>query len=864
LNKKILLRIIIVLISLWIILLGIVYITNGKYLDHAIGILKSQLDSHLATEIQINREDIHLSFLKTFPYASIELNNILIKSAPVIRKEDFRITGTDTLLFAERISLIFDLKSLLSKKYQLKKVEIDDAILHLLSDKQGNVNYNIIRTSPQDILQDTVRFNLKKLSFRNMHTIYYDAGSNFIYSGIISNAEMQGSFTSENFLVKTRINSTDNYLDVQRISYLKKEPIALNLLLRKHASVYTLSESEISVFGIDLKAEGKYVSANRTYDLRFSGKELPLQKIKTALLRHWTDRLIVLPQKGDLTLKGKISGKGTASPLISLQFKVNDGILRDREKSVKITDFYVQGYYTNGRKMNKSSRYLRIDSLSAQSGKSILFLSGKVQNFDAPIFDARIRGYVELGKLMIIKQLSRKFELSGIMKGNINTKGSLTSVQKISSGDLKRILLRGTLQFENATVKSLTNSLPASVISGIVTVRNLQEISLDSIVVHTGKSDLQVRGEATHLPFFSVDKSVYPIYRCTVKSDEFHVEDFLPRSPEGSKGEFKIEFPDSLIVHAGISIRSFSFGKFVADNVSGDFYYTPKTVWVRNFSINTQEGKIQSEIQIRQSSDKLYAESNADLHHLNISKLFYAFNEFGQTVITHEYIRGYISGTTYASTAWNLYLKPIYSELQIASEVTIDNGELNNYTPLLGLSEYIEVNELKHVRFERLRTSIHVENEKVTIGQMQINSSAISLTGSGEHNFDNSYVYRFQVQLSDVLWKKAKKKKPENTEFGYVVDDGSGRHTIPLSITGKDTIFEVHYDKKTAGSILHEKISNEKQVWKELLSPGEQTEESSQQELPVEWEDQLPTDKTQDSSNAERKKSDFEIEWKDE
>jgi hypothetical protein len=217
-----------------------------------------------------------------------------------------------------------------------------------------------------------------------------------------------------------------------------------------------------------------------------------------------------------------------------------------------------------------------------------------------------------LGKLMIIKQLSRKFELSGIMKGNINTKGSLTSVQKISSGDLKRILLRGTLQFENATVKSLTNSLPASVISGIVTVRNLQEISLDSIVVHTGKSDLQVRGEATHLPFFSVDKSVYPIYRCTVKSDEFHVEDFLPRSPEGSKGEFKIEFPDSLIVHAGISIRSFSFGKFVADNVSGDFYYTPKTVWVRNFSINTQEGKIQSEIQIRQSSDKLYAESNAD------------------------------------------------------------------------------------------------------------------------------------------------------------------------------------------------------------------------------------------------------------
>jgi hypothetical protein len=862
-KRKTLLQIVIGLLILWSILLGILYITSGKYFDHAIGILKKQLDKYLKTEIEINREDIHLSLIRNFPFASIELENILVKSAPDFRKEDFPGVFTDTLLFARKVSLIFDLKSLLSKKYQLKKVGIEGAIVQILSDKNGRGNYNIIRTEVDSSQSDSFRFDLKKVSLDNVKLCYRDAKTKFIYVGNISQAECSGSFSSDNFMVNLQAESFDDDLSVHDVSYLYKEEINLNIMLSKRAGNYTLKEGVINAFGIPLQVGGRYSSCDRNYTLNFSGNSLPFQRLKSAMQKQLSDKLILIPQKGDLNIKGNITGRGSGSPVIVMQFKVIDGVLRNNKKDIKVTDFFAQGYYTNGQKLKQSAGFLRIDSLSARSGSSIFFLSGQIQNFNAPIFEMRTRGYIELDKLLFIQELADKYKLAGIVKGNIQARGSLPNSKKFSKADMKKILFQGMLQFDQAYIKPLRNPLPASIISGIIRVKNMQEVELQDISIQTGKSDLKIRGQVTHLPIFSDVQTEFPMFIGKVNAEVFHVEDYLTISSGENGKELKIEFPDSIRVNADIFINSFTFGKFSASDVSGGFLYNPKTIIVRNFSMNTQEGKIQSDIRIQYLDDAIQAESEAYLQHVDLSKLFYAFNEFGQTVITHEYIDGFLSGRVNAKTSWDFSLNPIYKKLELSSQVTIDNGELVNYTPLLGLSDYIEVEELKDIKFDRLQTTVNVVNEKVIIGQMYINSSAISITGSGEHNFDNSYIYRFQVGLSDVLWKKAKKKKPENTEFGYVVDDGLGRHIIPLAITGKDTTFEVIYDKRTAGSMLQDKIIKERQTWKELLSPTNQIPEEKNQDASIDWEDNQKQSKT-DSTKTTKKEQDFSIEWEDE
>ncbi len=87
---------------------------------------------------------------------------------------------------------------------------------------------------------------------------------------------------------------------------------------------------------------------------------------------------------------------------------------------------------------------------------------------------------------------------------------------------------------------------------------------------------------------------------------------------------------------------------------------------------------------------------------------------------------------------------------------------------------------------------------------MEILSSAADFSVSGKHSFDNNYEYHIKVYLSEILSGKYRKSKKLNSEFGTIEDDGLGRTSLFLKITGKDDNIKVAYDIKAAGSNIRE------------------------------------------------------------
>jgi hypothetical protein len=489
---------------------------------------------------------------------------------------------------------------------------------------------------------------------------------------------------------------------------------------------------------------------------------------------------------------------------------------------------------------------------------------------NSPILSGHLRSNIELERLSAIEAPKQRFELSGLANATIFFKGILPALKTFRPSDLNKLALRGDLRFENIYIKSLVNPLPPATVSGKITVKSLREINLEQIWVKTGNSSFVIDGTVTNIPVFEEDSLFVPLYRCRVESPEFHVEDFLIKENKKSTEITKAAFPDSIIVFANFNAQKFMFGKFEASNVSGDIQYQTKTLRISNFSMNSQEGTINSNINISQKEGLFITHCEANLQRIDISNMFYSFNNFGQTVISSENLGGMISGTVQVTAAWDQLLNPILDSIYLQSEIEINQGEIINYLPLMGLSRFIEVEELKHIRFDRLQTSINISQKTVFISQTDIRSSAISLTGSGEHYFDNSYIYHLQVQLSDILWKKAKKKKPENTEFGYIADNGLGRTTLPLSIKGKDTDFYVSYDKKTARNSFREKVIKEKNELHSLFAPSVEsvnTPEDNQDNnvMQIEWNEDTANKKGPKQKNkTEEKKQEYSIEWKDE
>ena len=90
------------------------------------------------------------------------------------------------------------------------------------------------------------------------------------------------------------------------------------------------------------------------------------------------------------------------------------------------------------------------------------------------------------------------------------------------------------------------------------------------------------------------------------------------------------------------------------------------------------------------------------------------------------------------------------------------------------LSKYIELEELREVKFKQLNNQILIQNETVYIPRFNVFSSALNLSMEGNHSFKDEIDYSFTLRLKDFLGKKA--KKPKENEFGYVEDEEFGRN----------------------------------------------------------------------------------------
>ena len=206
----------------------------------------------------------------------------------------------------------------------------------------------------------------------------------------------------------------------------------------------------------------------------------------------------------------------------------------------------------------------------------------------------------------------------------------------------------------------------------------------------------------------------------------------------------------------------------------------------------------------------------ADLNRIDIQQLFTSFNNFSQSFIVDENLSGKLGGKASFSACWDNHLNFIPSSLTAQADVEIINGELLKFEPMLSLSKYINVEELKHIKFKTLKNTIYIYDQNIRIPEMLINTSAFNIALSGTHSFDNDFDYRLRVALSDVLFKKAKRKKKEIEDY-LIMENDAEKTVIPVSIIGNPDDFNVEFDSKRAFDLIKENLQQQGTEMKEYL-----------------------------------------------
>jgi len=375
--------------------------------------------------------------------------------------------------------------------------------------------------------------------------------------------------------------------------------------------------------------------------------------------------------------------------------------------------------------------------------------------------------------------------------------------------------ISGGISLEDVMVKIREEGIPFTDLNGTIFIDNdFWEPSLSGFF---GESDFTLTGSGLNLISFLLNGNEELVASATFRSNHFDLQEVLNSLSGKESGQnASIKFPDNLNLKLDFIINDFLKDRFNASNVRGIAQYDAPFFYIDSLTMQTMEGTLRGGFgMIQDMEGDIITNVKASLFNMDIQKLFFAFNNFGQSQLTHEHMKGSISGTSVFSAEFDSSFTIRFESILSENDITILDGELNGYSPILALSRFIEVEELQNIQFETLENTILLRDNQVIIPTMDIQSNALNLSASGTHGFNNQYDYRLRLKLSEILYSKA--RGSGNTEFD-IAEDETDTRILFLKITNTGSGANVELDREKTAEKIRNDLKNEKAELKRVLN----------------------------------------------
>jgi len=781
------------------------------YEDEVKNLVVSKLNQNLLTEISV--DDINFSVLRKFPNASLEFKNVCIKSSTGINKKDFDI-NVDTLCFAEKLFLEFNIRDIFNKQYNIQKVNLENGKINILIDKSGNENYLFWEKKSNS---GESNLDLKKVELNEVKLHHINRIKELNYSTFIKAAELSGNLSQDVFDLTLDVQTINNFLEIEKISYLENRKLSAEITLGVDSINTVIHKGNINLSGIKFSINGNF---GDELNLDIKGQDINIKSFLSLLPRSLISEIDDFKSEGlfyiDCNISGKVDKRN--SPHIKASFGIEKAEVRYISEGIDLKNVNLQGVYTNGSSNSSETASLKIKNISAQYNASSFSGEYTLENFINPRIIINLKTEADLND---IKQLinSDTIEVfNGKIQAEFKYQGFQKKINELTESDFKYAQTQGFVKLYNANLKLVESGLNYSNVNGKFSFENA-DIFIDSMNVTLDKSDFLLKGWVKNIfPYILFENEILAI-NANVTAENIDIDYFIKAFASNESSESSQELLPNVIIDTYLKSNKIGYEKFVATSVKGNLHYNSNKIIANNLSFNSMKGSVKGEALFTKLETENYLlKSKAELKNIDITNLFQTFDNFSQNFILAQNLKGDISGNLNISAEWNTNLEVIEKSIMAESSITIVDGELLDFEPMTQLSKYIELDDLKRIKFSKLENDIFIKDRVITIPAMDIFSSAFNILASGTHNFDNEFDYSVKVLMSDILAKKAKKAKKENEEFGVIEDDGLGKTSIYLRISGTPDNYNVVYDSRKVKEHIKESIKEEKNNLKKILN----------------------------------------------
>jgi hypothetical protein len=467
-------------------------------------IQKALSEYNSTIEGQLSIDEVRISPFVNFPYISIDLFHLKVSSN--------KSTDAEEILAIDDAYIGFDLLSIISGEYKVKKIKLSNGQINITQAYDGSINLlNALESKNIDgeidpAGNDTTSFavELNAIELENVDILKINEEDNLIAEVFIE--EAQSSFISNAELVEAQLQTKVlfNLILDNDTTFLHNKHISINtgITYDLKNSFITLAPSELMIEKASFSTEGTLDLLNDQFlDLSFSGRKpnfdmflaLAPEELAPVLSRYDNGGQVYF----DASVFGPISYGNI--PHIDIEFGCSEAFIENTVVEKGVNDLFFKGYYTNGDLNSNSTSELTIKDIQARPETGLFKGEVSVKNFDSPDIQMQIDSEFNLDFLIDFFELKNLQDVSGKIALKMNFHDIIDIDNPEQAIERFNESYYTELKIEDLNFKSTDFHLPISDLN-IDAYMDGHEANVGNFSFKMGSSDIKMKAKISDLP----------------------------------------------------------------------------------------------------------------------------------------------------------------------------------------------------------------------------------------------------------------------------------------------------------------------------------------------------------------------------
>jgi hypothetical protein len=521
------------------------------------------------------------------------------------------------------------------------------------------------------------------------------------------------------------------------------------------------------------------------------------------------EALKVYPVK-DLNMRGQFFVDGTAKgtysktqmPVVNAAIKLTNGYVKSAQFPAPIENINLSGTVVN------TTGQVNDTQINLPQFKMVLEgepLEGRLSahNIDKPVFDANVRGTVDLTKITKIFPL-KGMTVTGRVAGDIAAKGNMADVE---AGRYQNVLASGTVKANNVTYKSADLPQGVKISNGTATFNNNQ-IVVQSLNGTAGSSDFAASGTVSNYLGYLFTPGQSLKGNMTVNSRNFNVNEWMvdevsakptataAKAPAAANGVLQIPKFFDLVLNSHVD--NVTYDNLKLSNATGVVTVNDQTATLKNLKFNTL-GASFGTTGSYSSKDLSHPKFNFGLNidNLNFQKAFSAFNTIKTLVPLASQVEGVFGTNFNVSGEMGPDMMPNLATLSGKGIFDVVKAAINQSEVMTKIASLTTLPELKTLLVVDKKIQANIVNGNLVVQPFDLTIGDVKMNIGGSNSLAGALSYI--TALNVPTGKLGSAMNSQLTKLTGVSNiQGTERVTLGLNIGGTVSSPSV---KLTSGSV---------------------------------------------------------------